>query len=930
MAVGTHRRTWIFLSFFLSLLLSFAWLALRPSFPLLHNPSATVSKNLLSMPRMRFSHPLLPQRSPKQEIVIDPVLVYSTFLGGSAVGVGSLTGPSSGPGQVFAQGVTATLVDGSGNLYVGGSTSAADFPTTAGVVQPTNSQNNSVGFLSKINAAGQLIFSTYLHGMQSVASIAVDSQDQDIYVAGVSPLVGTASTPLPIPPSTTPFQSVPRPISIVKLNGTATAVLNATYLGGSAIDLVSGLALDPTGNVYVDGYTTSNDFPTMNPLQGTLGTSGHNAFVTKLMPDLGSLVYSTYLGQNNSVVGAGVATPTGTASHGIAVDGTGNAYVILAGASAGCLAKLNVDGSSVTYPNFSCGANAVAVDGSNNLYAAGGGNTGATSGSLAPCPQPPPTPEPPTWLGAGGFVSEFNSAGTLTFSTCLGLLYSANGGPRANGGVNDLVLDASGNIYVVGSVDGGIPLTNAIQDVTSMFVAAIDPRTPSLLFASGIGTGGSSDNAPTSVAVDPSGNIYASGSIANPTSFPVFNALQSIPGMVLQPSNCGGCGTNSFLLEIAPTNAAAAALTPGLVAFGLQPVSTTSAGQTVTISDLGSAPLTVSNVVVTGDFAIQNGCGTVSAVGGTCTIQVTFTPTVTGTRTGTLTITDNSAGSPHTVRLSGQGAGAAAMLSPTSLSFPTQSPGTTSASQQVTLTNTGTLDLQVAHIATTAPFSETNLCGATLAAGQSCLINVLFSPTATGSATGTLTVTDSAADSPQTVTLTGTGGSPSLGLGVHGSSVGSMSTKAGGTVVYTLAIGGAGIGGTATLSCSGAPQGASCSVSPSPVKISASSVSAVSATVVTTAHSGLLSIPRGSEPWRWRLILAGLGIVILVGEAFRSGSLRLRWRLVPLLAMFLCACGGGSGSGGNSGGTPVGSYTLVVTATSGSSSQTLNLTLEVQ
>jgi len=395
-------------------------------------------------------------------------------------------------------------------------------------------------------------------------------------------------------------------------------------------------------------------------------------------------------------------------------------------------------------------------------------------------------------------------------------------------------------------------------------------------------------------------------------------------------ANCVGCGTNGFVLEIAPTNAAAAALTPGVVAFAPQPLGTTSASQTVAISDLGSAPLTVSNVAVTGDFAIQNGCGTVLAAGGTCAIQVTFTPTVTGTRTGTLTITDNSVGSPRTVRLSGQAAGAAATVSPTSLSFPMQSPSTTSGSQQVTLTNTGTLDLQLAHIATTGPFSETNLCGATLAAGQSCFINVVFSPTATGSATGTLMVTGSAAASPQTISLTGTGGASSLGLGVHGSSVGSMSTKAGGTVVYTLAIGGAGIGGTATLSCTGAPQGASCSVSPSPVQISASSVSAVSVTVTTTAHSGLPFIPRGSVPWQWQWILAGLGIVILFATASRYSSLRPRWRFVPLLAMFLCGCGGGSGSGGNSGGTPAGSYTLVVTATSGSNSQTLNLTLEVQ
>src|SRR5207244_1915901 len=132
-------------------------------------------------------------------------------------------------------------------------------------------------------------------------------------------------------------------------------------------------------------------------------------------------------------------------------------------------------------------------------------------------------------------------------------------------------------------------------------------------------------------------------------------------------------------------------------------------------------------------------------------------PAATGTRTGTLTVTDNASGSPQTASLTSRRAAWRATLSPTSLAFPSQDVGTTSARQAVTLSNSGSAALSISSIAITGAnsgdFAQTNTCGSSLGAGAQCTINVTFRPAATGTRTGTLTVTDNASGSPQTASL---------------------------------------------------------------------------------------------------------------------------------------------------------------------------------
>jgi len=146
------------------------------------------------------------------------------------------------------------------------------------------------------------------------------------------------------------------------------------------------------------------------------------------------------------------------------------------------------------------------------------------------------------------------------------------------------------------------------------------------------------------------------------------------------------------------------------------------------------------------------------AVGGTCTITVTFTPTSTADQTGSVTLTDNAANSPQSVPLTGNGVAPAVAITPTSLTFPAQKVGTTSAPQNITLENYGNASLNISAVTISGDYLvSSNNCGSTLGVGLKCTIGVEFKPTATGSRPGNLMITDNAGDSPQVVELSGTG-----------------------------------------------------------------------------------------------------------------------------------------------------------------------------
>ncbi len=202
-------------------------------------------------------------------------------------------------------------------------------------------------------------------------------------------------------------------------------------------------------------------------------------------------------------------------------------------------------------------------------------------------------------------------------------------------------------------------------------------------------------------------------------------------------------------------------LTPTALTWGGIVLGTTSSGKTVTVKNTGTATLNISNIAISGDFAPTTSpipCGSTLAVGKSCKIKVTFTPTQSGARIGDITITNDAPNSPQTVSLSGTGV-PPATLTPATATYAAQKVGTTSAAKVFTLANKQSVALDNIVISPTGDFSvsTTTTCTTSLAAKSTCKISVTFTPTATGTRTGSLSVSDSANNSPQTSTLMGTG-----------------------------------------------------------------------------------------------------------------------------------------------------------------------------
>ena len=201
-------------------------------------------------------------------------------------------------------------------------------------------------------------------------------------------------------------------------------------------------------------------------------------------------------------------------------------------------------------------------------------------------------------------------------------------------------------------------------------------------------------------------------------------------------------------------------LTPTSLLFGNTVVGTTSTAKSVTLTNTGSATLNIASIATSGDFAQATSpkpCGSTLAAGKNCVIKVTFSPTQLGTRTGTLTITDNASNSPQTVPLSGKSVPPAA-LTPSSATYAARTVGTTSLAKTFTLKNYQTVALNNIVISITGDFSvSATTCTSSLAAKTNCTISVVFKPKAVGTRTGKLSVADNASNSPQASSLTGTG-----------------------------------------------------------------------------------------------------------------------------------------------------------------------------
>jgi len=244
-------------------------------------------------------------------------------------------------------------------------------------------------------------------------------------------------------------------------------------------------------------------------------------------------------------------------------------------------------------------------------------------------------------------------------------------------------------------------------------------------------------------------------------------------------------------------------LSTNSLSFGNQNIGTTSTTQTVTLSNLNARAINITSITASGNYAQTNNCGTSIAPATSCAVSVTFTPLNPGPMAGTVTTVYGAPGGPQIVSLTGTGTGPFVSLSTTSLTFGPQLVGTPSTAQVVTLTNTGNAILRISSIVSSGDFHDGTSCGASLAAGDLCKIFVTFTPTATGTRTGTLTITDNAVGSPHTVSLTGTGVQPAVTLSAQSLTFATQpigTTSAAQNITLTNT-------GTATLNITGITKG---------------------------------------------------------------------------------------------------------------------------
>jgi hypothetical protein len=471
-------------------------------------------------------------------LVIDPVLLYSTYLGGTADDLGLVI-----------------AVDMDGSTYVAGVTTSLNFPTTPAAFQPAFAGGDTDVFVTKLNRTGtELIYSTYLggsglEGTVSAVGLAVD-KNGNAYVTG-----NTTSTDFPTTPGV--FQpafaggpsDTPLDTFVTKLNHTGTALIYSTYLGGSdGFDVGFAIAADKEGNAYVTGATNSTNFPTTrDAFQPSFAGGFADTFVTKLNRKGTALLYSTYLGGSSSF----------DAGHDIAVDNAGNAYVFgptgsadfpttpgafqpafAGGSSDVFVTKLNGTGTALVYSTYLGGSgfdfsfvNGIAVDENGNAYA--GGQTDS--------PDFPTTPGAFQPAFAGGssdvFVTKLNRTGTA-------LVYSTYLGGSGFDGSNGIAVDENGHAYAAGLTDSpNFPTTpDAFQPAFAgggdVFVTKLNRSGTDLIYSTYLGGSGFDES--NGIAVDKNGSAHVIGDTDSP-DFP------TTPG-TFQPAFAGSL--DAFVAKI--------------------------------------------------------------------------------------------------------------------------------------------------------------------------------------------------------------------------------------------------------------------------------------------------------------------------------------------------------------------------------------------
>lgn len=716
-------------------------------------------------------------------LVIDPVFTFSTYLAGTG-----------------ADNVTGVATDSNGNIYVTGYTSSTDFPTqnaaqpNMGGCDPFAGCDNV--FITKLDPTGHtLIYSTYLggSGQDFGGTIAVDSNG-DAIVGGIS-----SSTDFPhagsVPSSSYQTEYSCYFVASLKPDGSAFNYVGkigggqgSSYTNGNN----GGLAVDASGNAYLTGVT---DAPNFQITPGTLTSSvpGYpdtSTFVLKVDPT-GKLLYSTVIPGNAAQDPLSLYVnwflPTGIAvdsSGQVVVAGTGgqglpttqgvisssfpNTIANVQSPTAGYILQLNAAASAINYATYVPGTDTLGgmtVDKNGNVYV-----TGGTSESTLPVTanayQKSLIPGQNCTCNSG-YIVKLNGQG----SSILAATY-LNGTPSiGNEGTSltGIAVDSNSNVFVgglTGSADFPLqdPFTTQWEFYTfasDMVLAEMKPDLSSVTFGSFLSStdGSYPGSIFSSLAIDPNDNLIVAGTTFA-SDFPTTTG--SFQAQPPPPANPLTGYVHTFISKI---NMATAAPSFCPSAWGTNLGQTTagsSSTQTVTITNCGNAPLDFTSITSSvSTITASQSCGSI-APGASCPVTLSFAPIDDSTSSGTITFSDNAAISPQVIQVSGQGV--APDLEPASnpFDFGHLLVGTQGPTAGLSLFNNGNAPLTISHIAISGSgFSiAQNGCTGTLPAGAPCVVQLVFSPQAAGTLSGSLTITSNDPVHPQlVVTLTGTGDS---------------------------------------------------------------------------------------------------------------------------------------------------------------------------
>jgi hypothetical protein len=451
----------------------------------------------------------------------------------------------------------------------------------------------------------------------------------------------------------------------------------------------------------------------------------------------------------------------------------------------------------------------------------------------------------------------------------------------------------------------------------------------------------------------PAASSFATG--ASTCTATLANGASCTVQVIFTPIGAGGSaatltvtsstlGVQAVTAPLSGSGQAASGLnvSPAQLTFAATVTGTTSAAQTVTVSNTSGSQASLLVLSVSAGFALtQNTCTATLAGGGNCTVGVVFAPTVAGSVTGTLMVTSASIGNIATVALAGAGGAAAAILvTPATVSFPTTGVGLTSSPTTVTVTNAG-IAATLSNLALAIPAGfqlVSNTCGSTLGPGLSCTVGVEFAPTTAGAQAGNLTVTSSTVNATP-VPLQGTG----FDFRANVSGASTQSVEGGQTANYTLVLTPlAGGSWTFSLACGALPADALCVFSPPSETLNSGVVGNAALGVSTgsaigdangTAWRGV----RRKTPGVWGVVPLVCGLLLLpLGWSRRRGMMKTAGILLLLALMaggvVSCTVSGGGGSGARSGGageTPAGTYSIPVIVTSTGVSHTVTVTLIV-